>query len=60
MFKIFYLSLAALGLLCCTRLSLIARNGGYSLVAVHGLFIAVVSLVKHGPLVLWLSCGTRA
>ena len=29
------------------RLSLLAESGGYSLVAVHGLLIAVASLVEH-------------
>ena len=29
------------------RLSLVAESGGYSLVAVHGLLIAVASLVEH-------------
>ena len=34
-----------LGLCCCAGFSLAAASGGYSLVAVHGLLIAVASLV---------------
>ena len=38
-----------LGLCCCTGFSLVAVNGGYSLVAVPGLLITLASLVKeHG------------
>ena len=43
-----YLSLAVLGLYCCMGFSLVAVSRGYSLVAVHGLLIAVASLaVEH-------------
>ena len=34
-----------LGLHCCSGFSLVAASGGYSLVAVCGLLIAVASLV---------------
>ena len=38
-----------LGVCCCPGFSLVAVSGGYSLVAVHGLLIAVASLVpEHG------------
>ena len=48
-FKIIYLFLAVLGLRCCEGFSLVVVRGGYSLVAVHWLLIAVVSLIaKHG------------
>ena len=40
-----YLSLAVLGLSCCVGFSLVVTSGGYSLVAVCGLLIAVASLV---------------
>ena len=44
--KVFiYLSLAVLGLSCCVGFSLVVTSGGYSLVAVCGLLIAVASLV---------------
>ena len=44
-----FISLAVLGLRCCTGLSLVALSGGYSQVAVRGLLIAVASLVaEHG------------
>ena len=36
-----------LGLCCYTGFSLVVAIGDYYLIAVHGLFIAVVSLVKH-------------
>ena len=46
-----------LGLLCCMGFSLVAANGGYYLVMVLGLLIAVASLVtEHGL----SSCGSRA
>ena len=43
-----YLFLAALGLCCCAQA--FSRCGGLGLlfVAVHGLLIAVASLVEHG------------
>ena len=41
------LFLAVLNLLCCMDFSLVPPSGGYSLVAVHGLFIAVASLVAE-------------
>ena len=38
-----------LGLRCSVGFSLVVASGDYSLVAVHGLLIAVVSLVaEHG------------
>ena len=40
-----YLSLPVLGLHCCAGFSLVAASGGYSVVAVHRLLIAEVSLV---------------
>ena len=43
----FYLFLAVLGLHCCVGFSLVVASGGYSLVAVHGLRIAVASVVWH-------------
>ena len=45
--KIIYLFLVVLGLHWCMGFSLVAVNGGYSLVAVHKLLIAVASLVAH-------------
>ena len=42
-----YLFMAVLGLHCCTQLSLVAVNEGYSLVAVCGLLIAVASSVAE-------------
>ena len=45
-----------LGLGRCTGFSLVAVSRGYSLVAVHGLFIAVASLVaEHRLLGVWAS-----
>ena len=45
----FYLFLAVLGLRCCEGFSLVVVKGGSSLVAVHWLLIAVVSLIaQHG------------
>ena len=48
-FLTFYLLLllVPLGLHCLHRLSLIAANGGYFLVAAHGLLISVASLVSE-------------
>ena len=41
--------MAVLGLCCSAGFSLVVASVGYSLVAVHGLLIAVVSLVaEHG------------
>ena len=40
-----FLFFAVLGLLCCPGFSLVVASGGYSPVAVHGLLIAVASLV---------------
>ena len=46
---LFYLFLTVLGLHCCSFFSLVVVSGGYSLVAVLQLLIAVTSLiVKHG------------
>ena len=36
------------GLCCCMGFSLVVASRGYSLVAGHGLLIAVASLVEHG------------
>ena len=47
--KLFHLFLAVLGLHRCMDLSSSWGGGGYSLVAVGGLLIAVASLIlKHG------------
>ena len=44
-----YLFLAVLGLHCSAGFSLVVASGGYSLVAVCGLLIAVASLIaEHG------------
>ena len=40
-----YLYLAALGLQCCLGFSLVPPREGYSLVAAHGFFTVVASLV---------------
>ena len=40
--------LTVLGLHCCVGFSLVVASRGYSLAAVHGLVIAVDSLVEHG------------
>ena len=53
--KMYMYFFAELGLRCCTGFSLVAENGGSSLVAVHGLLIAVASLVAESRL--W---GTQA
>ena len=42
-----YLLLAVLGLLCCASFPLGALSGGFSLVAMHGLLIAVPPLVAE-------------
>ena len=45
-----------LGLCCCVYFfPLVAASEDYSLVAVHGLLIAVASLVEHGLLGAWTS-----
>ena len=45
-----------LGLCCCTGFSLVATSGGYSLVAVHSLLIAVASLfAEHRLYDTWAS-----
>ena len=44
-----FLFLVVLGLCCCVGFSLVAANGGYSLVVMCGLLIVVASLVvEHG------------
>ena len=44
-----YLFLAALGLRCCTRAFSSCSKQGLLFIAVHGLLVAVVSLVvEHG------------
>ena len=57
-----YLFLAALGLRCCSRAFSSYGERGLLFFAVHGLLIAVASLVaEHGLLVRGLSsCGLRA
>ena len=51
----FYLFLAVLGLYCCEGFSVVGKSWGSSL-AVHELFIAVVSLVvQHRLLGIWAS-----
>ena len=48
-FIYFYLFLAALGLCCCTQVFSSCSERGLLFVVVHGLLIAVASLVvKHG------------
>ena len=47
LFVYVFLVFAVLGLCCCTRLFLVAMRGGSSLVVVHGLLIAVPSLVAE-------------
>ena len=42
-----FLFWAMLGLCCCMGVSLVVASGGYSLVVVGGLLIAVVSLVAE-------------
>ena len=42
-----FLSLAVLGLHCCTRLSLVAEGGGCSLPVVCGLLAEVASLAAE-------------
>ena len=44
-FKIIYLFLAVLDLCCCAGFSLVAASEGYSVDAVSGLLIEVVSIV---------------
>ena len=39
--------MVALGPLCCLGFSLVSESGGYSLAAMHGLLIAVASLVAE-------------
>ena len=49
LYKFIYLFLTVPGLRCCTGFSLVAVSGGYSLVAVLELLIAMASLaVGHG------------
>ena len=45
-----FLFLAVLGLRCCTGFSLVVVSRGYSLIATHGLLIAVVSLAAEHQL----------
>ena len=42
--------MTVLGLHCCAGFSLVVAKGSYSLVAVHGLLIAVASLVAEDRL----------
>ena len=44
-FALIYLFLAMLDFGCCASFSLVEASGGYSLIAVHGLLIAVASLL---------------
>ena len=55
-FFITYLFLAVLGLCWYMGSSLVAASGGYSLVEVKGLLIAVTPLVEHGL----EACGLRS
>ena len=48
--QIMFLFLAVLGLRCCTGFSLVVVSRGYSLIATHGLLIAVVSLAAEHQL----------
>ena len=43
-------------LIAACRLSLVVDNGGYPLVAVYGLLIAVASLGSWKVVVYWLCC----
>ena len=43
LYNFIYLFLVMLGLHCCVGFSLVAANGGYSVVAVLGLLTAVAS-----------------
>ena len=52
---LFSLFLAVLGLHCCVSFSLVAASGGYSLVVVCWLLIAVTSLVGHRLWGMWAS-----
>ena len=53
-FVFIYLLLAVLGLCCRAGFSPVAASRGYSLVAVHGLLVAVASLaVKLGLWSVW-------
>ena len=45
---IIYLSLAALDLYCCVQALSSCSQQGLLFIAVHGLLIAVASLVEHG------------
>ena len=54
LFVLFVCYLAVLGLFAALGLSLVAARRGCSVAVVHGLLIAVASLVEHG---LW---GTQA
>ena len=46
---IYLLLLVVLGLCCCSSFSLVATSGGYCLVAVGGLLIAVAFLFLQSP-----------
>ena len=62
-FLIFYLFMAVLGLRCCTRAFSSCSERGILFVAVHGLLIAVASLVEEhtgSRLTGFSSCGTWA
>ena len=56
--------MAALGFCCCTWVSLVVANGGYSPTVVHRLLLAVASLVEAQALCAWASvaavCGLRS
>ena len=49
------LFLAVVGFCCCTGVSLVVANGGYSLVVAHWLLIAMVLLQSTGP----RACGRQ-
>ena len=48
--QIIFLFLAVLGLCCCTGFSLVVVSRACSLIAMHGLLIAVVSLAAEHQL----------
>ena len=56
MFLLCFALLAAVGLHRCMGLSLLVASGGYSLAVLHGILIAVASLVmEHGLWGTWTS-----
>ena len=59
-FSLIYLFLAVLGLGCCASFSLVEASGSYSLIAVHGLLIAVASVVVEHRLQGTWACSCRS